>query len=114
MSDLAGAVNLGVERIDEDAVVIDIVSLLKTVVDSEADRLRRLSGEEVVKSEVLWGRASEVQVVVAAWNTVMHPLLLHRPFIQLVFKQSLTCSTDNGLIQLIFKKTLTNLPEMFP
>ena len=57
--------------------MIDVVSLLKTVVDGEADRLRRLSGEEVVKSQVLWGRASEVQVVVAAWNTVIYPSILH-------------------------------------
>ena len=46
--------------------MVDIVALLQAKVDGEADRFGCVDSEEVVKSQVLWGSASEVQVIVAA------------------------------------------------
>ena len=46
--------------------MVDVVTLLQAKVDGEADRFGRVGSEEVVKSQVLWGRASEVQIIVAA------------------------------------------------
>ena len=46
--------------------MVDIVTLLQAKVDGEADRFGCVFSKEVVKSQVLWGRASEVQVIVAA------------------------------------------------
>ena len=46
--------------------MVDIVTLLQAKVDGEADRFGCVVSQEVVKSQVLWGRATEVQVIVAA------------------------------------------------
>ena len=55
--------------------MVDIVTLLQAKVDGEADRFGCVFSEEVVKSQVLWGRANEVQVIVAAWNTIKYHTL---------------------------------------
>ena len=62
--------------------MVDVITLLQAKVDGEADRFGCVFSEEVVKSQVLWGCATEVQVIVATWNSHTHT---HMPLSVLVY-----------------------------